>query len=206
MAYEELGVKEYVFVAVLDSRTSEVCQSNDNKKYLYKEKKVGVNYPPLHPNCRSTTRGYLGEDAEKLLKRRAKNPITGKSELIDNVSYDEELDKKDTIRNEDKIIRTETDVDNLIGNIVLSEKEHLHCTNLYNKYLENRTENLSIITLDTCDQVGEIHSSGNDASVGFSEEQLEIMKNSSTRSLIAIHNHPSNSTFSPKDIASFEFR
>lgn len=93
MAYEEMGVKEYVFVAVLDSRTSEICQANDNKKYLYKDREVGVNYPPLHPNCRSTTRGYLGEEAEKQLKRRARNPITGKSELIDNMSYKDWLDK-----------------------------------------------------------------------------------------------------------------
>ncbi len=93
MAYEEMGVKEYVFVAVLDSRTSEICQANDNNKYLYKDREVGVNYPPLHPNCRSTTRGYLGEEAEKQLKRRARNPITGKSELIDNMSYKDWLDK-----------------------------------------------------------------------------------------------------------------
>lgn len=93
MAYEEMGVKEYVFVAMLDSRTSEICQANDNKKYLYKDREVGVNYPPLHPNCRSTTRGYLGEEAEKQLKRRARNPLTGKSELIDNISYKEWLDK-----------------------------------------------------------------------------------------------------------------
>lgn len=94
MAYEEMGVKEYVFVAVLDSRTSEICQANDNKKYLYKDRKVGFNYPPMHPNCRSTTRGYLGEEAEKELKRRARNPITGKSELIDNIDYREWLEKK----------------------------------------------------------------------------------------------------------------
>ncbi len=94
LAYEEMGVKEYVFVAVLDSRTSEICQANDNKKFLYKDKQIGVNYPPLHPNCRSTTRGYLGEEAEKRLKRRARNPITGKNEIIDNISYSDWLKQK----------------------------------------------------------------------------------------------------------------
>lgn len=98
MAYEEMGVKEYVFVAVLDSRTSEICQANDNKKYLYKDREVGVNYPPLHPNCRSTTRGYLGEEAEKQLKRRARNPLTGKSELIDNISYKDWLKQHDIVK------------------------------------------------------------------------------------------------------------
>lgn len=87
MAYEEMGINKYVFVATLDSRTSEICQSHDNKVYNYKDKEVGVNFPPLHPNCRSKTRGYLGEEAEKTLKRRARNPQTGKTEVIDNISY-----------------------------------------------------------------------------------------------------------------------
>lgn len=88
MAYEEMGINKYVFVATLDSRTSETCQNHDGKVYEYKDKEVGVNFPPLHPNCRSKTRGYLGEEAEKTLKRRARNPITGKTEVIDNISYE----------------------------------------------------------------------------------------------------------------------
>lgn len=87
MAYEEMGIDKYVFVAVLDNRTSEMCQEQDNKVFDYKDREVGVNYPPLHPQCRSTTRGYLGEEAEKTLQRRARNPITGQTEVIDNVSY-----------------------------------------------------------------------------------------------------------------------
>jgi len=89
LAYEEMGIDKYVFVAVLDSRTSPMCQSYDNKVLDYKDKKVGVNFPPLHPNCRSTTRGYLGEEAEKSLQRRARDPKTGKTELINNMSYKE---------------------------------------------------------------------------------------------------------------------
>lgn len=110
MAYEEMGVKEYVFVAVLDSRTSEMCQANDNKKYLYKDREVGVNYPPLHPNCRSTTRGYLGEEAEKQLKRRARNPLTGKSELIDNISYKDWLKQHDIVDTKNEMFKTSQNV------------------------------------------------------------------------------------------------
>lgn len=89
MAYEEMGIDKYVFVAVLDNRTSPMCQEYDNKVLDYKDKQVGVNFPPLHPNCRSTTRGYLGEEAEKSLQRRARDPKTGKTELINNMSYKE---------------------------------------------------------------------------------------------------------------------
>ena len=89
MAYEEMGVDMYVFVATLDNRTSEKCQSMDGKKFKYSEKEEGVNYPPLHPNCRSKTRGYVDEETERTLKRRARNPITGKTETIPNMSYKE---------------------------------------------------------------------------------------------------------------------
>lgn len=88
MAYEELGVDKYVFMAVLDNRTSEYCQEMDNKIIEYKDIKVGENFPPLHPNCRSTTRGYI-EGFENEIKRRARNPITGENEVNDNISYKE---------------------------------------------------------------------------------------------------------------------
>ena len=94
MAYEQMGVKKYVFVATLDSRTSAICQSHDNKVYNFKDKEVGVNYPPLHPNCRSKTRGYISEEVERTLKRRARNPQTGKTEIIDNMSYKEWAESK----------------------------------------------------------------------------------------------------------------
>lgn len=97
MAYEEMGVDEYVFVATLDNRTSEICQNMDGKRFKYADKKEGINYPPLHPNCRSKTRGYLGEEVEKTLKRRARNPITGKTEIINNISYKEWLKQHDIL-------------------------------------------------------------------------------------------------------------
>ena len=93
MAYEEMDVDKYVFLAVLDTRTSEICQRYDNKVIDLKDKQEGVNFPPLHPNCRSTTRAYMGEEIEKTLKRRARNPITGENEIIDNMSYKEWAEK-----------------------------------------------------------------------------------------------------------------
>lgn len=87
MAYEEMDVDKYVFLATLDTRTSTKCQEMDYQVIPLAEREVGKNFPPLHPNCRSKTRAYMGEEIEKTLKRRARNPVTGKTEVIDAMPY-----------------------------------------------------------------------------------------------------------------------
>ena len=47
-------VEKYEFLAAIDSRTSPQCREHNGATYLLKDAKVGTNYPPLHPNCRST--------------------------------------------------------------------------------------------------------------------------------------------------------
>lgn len=80
--YEEADIEKYIFVAVLDKRTSRICQEHDNQVYDRDKAVPGVNCPPMHPWCRSTTVGY-DEDADySNLKRRARNPETGKVEYV----------------------------------------------------------------------------------------------------------------------------
>lgn len=62
-AYKAAGVEEYEFMATLDNRTSAICGSLDGKHFPLSEAKPGVNYPPMHPHCRSTTIEYDPEDA-----------------------------------------------------------------------------------------------------------------------------------------------
>ena len=94
LSYEDAEIEQYRFVAVLDKRTSHICQEHDNKVYDRDKAVPGINYPPMHPWCRSTTVGY-DEDADySKLKRRARNPVTGKTELVPaDMSYDEWYDK-----------------------------------------------------------------------------------------------------------------
>ena len=82
LSYEEADIEKYIFVAVLDKRTSRICQEHDNQVYDRDKAVPGVNFPPMHPWCRSTTVGY-DEDADySKLKRRARNPETGKVEYV----------------------------------------------------------------------------------------------------------------------------
>lgn len=62
-AYGAAGVDEYEYVATLDSRTSAICADLDGKHFKVKDAQAGVNYPPMHPNCRSTTVEYDPDDA-----------------------------------------------------------------------------------------------------------------------------------------------
>ena len=53
--YADSGVVEkYEFLAAIDSRTSKLCKKQNGKVYKLSEATVGVNYPPVHCNCRST--------------------------------------------------------------------------------------------------------------------------------------------------------
>ncbi len=77
-AYEECGIEKYRFLAVFDLRTSNICRLMDGKIFLLSEKIPEVNYPPLHPFCRSTTISIIDERLLDKLNHRTYHPITGK--------------------------------------------------------------------------------------------------------------------------------
>jgi SPP1 gp7 family putative phage head morphogenesis protein len=80
--YETAGLDEYQFLATLDNRTSTICQRLDNKIFKVKDRMVGVNYPPMHPNCRSTTIPYFREDEGLLNEKRFARDKDGKGMYI----------------------------------------------------------------------------------------------------------------------------
>lgn len=62
-AYKDSGVvRRFQYVSTLDSRTSPICRHFDGKIFSIKEGEAGVNIPPLHPYCRSTTIPYFEAD------------------------------------------------------------------------------------------------------------------------------------------------
>ena len=94
LSYEDAEITKYKFVAVLDKRTSHICQEHDNKVYDTDKAVPGVNYPPLHPWCRSTTIAHDEDIDYSKLERRARNPETGKVEYVPaDMSYKEWYDK-----------------------------------------------------------------------------------------------------------------
>lgn len=89
-AYKECGVEKIMFLATLDLRTSDKCRKHDKKIILVKDAIPGVNIPPLHGHCRSTTLEVFDNDNLAELRRRARDPITGKNKTVPaDMSYSE---------------------------------------------------------------------------------------------------------------------
>ncbi|EGQ0365413.1 minor capsid protein, partial [Staphylococcus pseudintermedius] len=61
---------EYEFVAKRDEKTSKVCRHHDKKVYKVKDMVPGVNAPPMHPHCRSTTIPHIGNWRDDFFKKR----------------------------------------------------------------------------------------------------------------------------------------
>ena len=80
-SYRATGVQKVVFIATLDERTSEICQSMDGTIIDMKDYAPGQTVPPLHPYCRSTTAPYYA-DMAGIGERAARDPETGKTYYV----------------------------------------------------------------------------------------------------------------------------
>lgn len=52
--YIASGITKYKYLAAHDSRVSDICKKLDGRIFNLSDARVGVNYPPMHCNCRST--------------------------------------------------------------------------------------------------------------------------------------------------------
>ncbi|MBR2766782.1 minor capsid protein [Candidatus Saccharibacteria bacterium] len=85
--YKQMGIEKYQLLAVLDNRTSAICQYMDGKVFDVDKAVVGENYHPFHPNCRTTAVPYFGKEFEPK-ERIARDPKTGENKFISNMSFD----------------------------------------------------------------------------------------------------------------------
>ena len=94
LSYKECGITRYRYLATLDLRTSVLCRDLDGKVFTLSKRKVGKNYPPMHPWCRSTTIAEIGEEELAKMQRRARDPVTGKTYLVPaNMTYKQWYDE-----------------------------------------------------------------------------------------------------------------
>ena len=221
LSYEDAEITKYKFVAVLDRRTSHICQEHDNKVYDTDKAVPGVNYPPLHPWCRSTTVAYDEYADYSKLKRRARNPETGKTELVPaDMSYKEwynkyvveprerELSGREFGANLD-YVRSDEFVDKLKNH---PKTSHISepIARVSRQMLQHRNgtpfEDYYLLNADTGRVVALSNKTRKTKGVVYNDQVRKAFKEQSEQSLISIHNHPSGYPPSLSDFASLQQR
>ena len=221
LSYEDAEITKYKFVAVLDKRTSHICQEHDNKVYDTDKVIPGVNYPPLHPWCRSTTIAH-DEDADySKLERRARNPETGKTELVPaDMTYKEWYDQYVEKPRERELsggqfgadldyVRSDKFVDKLKNHPKTSHiSEPIARVSRQMLQHRNRTpfEDYYLLNADTGRVVALSNKARKRKGVVYNDQVRKAFKESSEQSLISIHNHPSGYPPSLSDFVSLQQR
>ncbi|MBQ6018906.1 MAG: minor capsid protein [Clostridia bacterium] len=76
--YKDLDVEEFEYVCTLDEVTCPVCGAMDGKHFPMSKYEIGVNVPPMHPNCRCATAPYF-DDMDDWGAERAARDENGKT-------------------------------------------------------------------------------------------------------------------------------
>lgn len=175
--YKEAGIEKYEFSATLDSRTSQICSELHGEVFEIKKIAVGLNYPPMHPRCRSTTIPVI--DYESLAKQ-------GREEVEKNNYILDEDNKELLTNNENKSITKEKD----------------NFEKAIDKVLEhgNKTGAEALMWLDLNGNEIVPFATGDKNSVSIPRETILFLSKQSESTVISLHNHPSSSSFSPEDM------
>ena len=145
LSYEEAEIEEYEFLAEIDNRTSEICKKLNGEKFKVKDARAGVNYPPMHPHCRSTTVAVLDFDnfgkkkevkQEKIEIKDLEVKGTLKKELKDVV--EKEFGKLNT----DQVILRDERIEHI-------KERHPEIVEIIKKYSKDIIENPDYILKDS---------------------------------------------------------
>ena len=86
LAYQELNVEKYQYSSALDSRTCESCGAMDGEIIDMKDRVVGYNASPLHPNCRCCELPYVEDNYSTRFARDSKGK---RIEVSSSMTYNE---------------------------------------------------------------------------------------------------------------------
>ena len=79
---------DYKYVAKIDKKTSKICHSLNGKVFKVKDMIPGINAPPMHPWCRSTTVSHVGNWRDKFYTER-KDKYRIQDNVIEKKNYKE---------------------------------------------------------------------------------------------------------------------
>jgi SPP1 gp7 family putative phage head morphogenesis protein len=198
-SYRESGVVDrYEILATLDNRTSEICRAMDGKVFRVSEQEPGVNAPPFHPNCRTTTVPYFDDEID-VGERFARDPDGQAYYVPGDTTYEQwkkqYVDSPGLASGDGK---RDNDGDQLRFVQKIEPREIPEAVQTYEGVIRHaEVENAYVIRPD-----GEVLTkSGTAEWIGFTEDELAKMKGATVT-----HNHPTNTTqwsFSREDIELF---
>ncbi len=93
-SFKDLGVEEFEVVETLDTHTCEQCGDMDGRHFPMEQFEISVTAPPFHPNCRGCIAPYFDDEFQPQ-KRAARDPETGKTVQVDNMTYKEWKEKQE---------------------------------------------------------------------------------------------------------------
>lgn len=223
--YTKLDIKEYEFVATLDTKTSEVCRKLDGKHFKVDEATPGKNYPPMHPRCRSLTIRYKPENYEKNT-RTARDKDGNNIEVPLGMKYDEwyseyiketekqgvtALEQEYSHKGKYKSLKINKSVinsskyrnkfDYLNEDKRVSKKIYKSCKEILKHRDGTKFEDLVFINSITSEVIS---SSNFDIELkSFPTKKMKNMiRDTKNKTIIAVHNHPNSSFPSSSDLNS----
>lgn len=176
---------EYEYVAVIDRKTSDVCKDLDGEIFKLKDREVGINFPPMHVNCRSSFSMVIPDDYvdryEKLYGDYFGEGNRASSGTNDNIYpiNDKTIDKLKTP---------------YISSLTESENKKL---NEYHKNLlreardKNKSMEVAYMFDDFDDDIKKVYGDKNTLDLGTESKEF------------ILHNHPNNEFFSNQDLVYF---
>ena len=187
---------------------------------MSKTENHGKNYPPIHPNDRCTTVAEFDDDVIEGLQRRGRDE-NGNSILVpQNTTYTEWNKKykpnltlqQGSISNKKEKMNWQEQNEKMkstkIKPILYSSKIKSYRIEKYQDkimklYQNNKNENMCILNSITGELIGNITEGKNRNTVGLDTKTMLKMLSKGKNSIIIIHNHPENYSFSFTDIKAF---
>ncbi len=188
---------EYKYVAKIDSKTSKLCHSLNGKILKVKDMIPGVNVPPMHLWCRSTTVPHVGNWRDKFFKERE-----GKYQVEDDTTKDELQQAKVLGK---KIYITDQAIDKVryVDIPTHTKEENQFIQEQHKALLKDAKENNDsneVACLLKDGKVTKIYGDQDSVSFAPGEKATELLFNSKPNTIIMLHNHPGQSSFSLTDL------
>ena len=198
---KELGEDaKYKYVAKIDSKTSKLCHSLNGEIFKVKDMMPGVNAPPMHPFCRSTTVPHVSNWRDQFFKDRK-----GKYRLEDEANT-EKLEQAKVLGKKVNITDQAIDKIRYIDIPTHTKEENEFIQEQHKALLKDAKENNNsneVAYLLKDGKVTKVY--GDQDSVSFvpGEKSTELLFNSKPYSITMLHNHPGQSGFSMNDLKLF---